>query len=86
MCKKRFVKWLESLVMGTHHIKIKIHPCGSDVISELDHTSLCGRNETRTVKSNPKNPPEPTASERLATRLVAGEGQQAWKRSIIIVH
>ena len=27
----------------------KIHPCGSDVISELEHMSLYGRNETRTV-------------------------------------
>ena len=29
--------------------KSKIHPCGSDVISEHEHRSLCGRNETRTV-------------------------------------
>ena len=27
----------------------KIHPCASDVIPELEHRSLCGRNETRTV-------------------------------------
>ena len=27
----------------------KIHPCESDVISEPEHRSLCGRNETRTV-------------------------------------
>ena len=68
----------------------KIHPCGSDVISELEHRSLGGRNETRTVNlENPKNPPEPSASEqkiRLATQLVTGEGQQAWKHFIIIVH
>ena len=28
---------------------MKIHPCGSDVISELKHRSLSGRNETRNV-------------------------------------
>ena len=27
----------------------KIHTCGSDVITELEHRSLCRRNETRTV-------------------------------------
>ena len=27
----------------------KLHPCGSDIISELQHRSLCRRNETRTV-------------------------------------
>ena len=27
----------------------KIHPCGSDVITELEHRLLCGRNETRTM-------------------------------------
>ena len=43
-----------------HLIQIKLHlneliatyklqPCGSDVISELQHRSLCRRNETRTV-------------------------------------
>ena len=41
------------------------------------------------LESNPKNQPEPRASERkirLATRLVAWEWQRAWKRFIIIVH
>ena len=40
------------------------------------------------LKSIPKNPLQPRASERkirLAIRLVAWEGQQGWKRFIIIV-
>ena len=28
---------------------MKIHPCGSDVISELEHRSLCGRHETQSM-------------------------------------
>ena len=28
---------------------MRIHPCLSDVIFELEHRSLCGKNETRTV-------------------------------------
>ena len=39
-----------TVVCAKKWIVKKIHPCGSDVMSELQHRSLCGRNETRTVK------------------------------------
>ena len=54
----------------------KIHPCGSDVISELEHRSLCGRNETRTVNREEQYEKSARVQSkrteiRLATRLVA---------------
>ena len=69
----------------------KIHPCGIDVICELEHRSLCERNETRTVNLEEQYEKSARAQSkqteiRLATRQVARERQQAWKRFIIIVH
>ena len=70
---------------------IKIHPCGSDVIYEHEHRPLCGKNETRTVNLEVQYEKSARAQSkrteiRLATRLGAWEGQQAWKRFIIILH
>ena len=54
----------------------KIHPCGSNVNSELEHRSICGRNETRTVNLQEQYEKSSRAQSKrteilLATRLVA---------------
>ena len=59
-----------------HILSPKIHPSGSDAISELKHRSLCGRNETRTVNLEEQYEKSARAQSkrteiRLATRLVA---------------
>ena len=81
----KFTKFVKKIT------KKKKHPCGSDVISELEHRSLCRRNETRTLNLEEQYEKSARAQSkrteiRLATRLVAWEGQQAWKRFIFIVH
>ena len=53
----------------------------------IDHYEGGMKPEPWIFKSNPKNPPEPRAGEwkiRLATRMVAWSGQQAWDNFIII--
>ena len=55
----------------------KIHTCGSDVISELEHRSLCGRNETRTVNLEEQSKKSATAQR--------ANGKSGWRHGRILI-
>ena len=59
-----------TVVCAKKWIVKKIHPCGSDVMSELQHRSLCGRNKTRTVNLEEQYEKSPRAQSKRTENAV----------------
>ena len=65
----------------------KIHPYGSDVIFELEHRSICGTNETRTV--NLEEPSQKSArahSERTENPVGGTPGSVRRATGMVMIH